>query len=76
MSDWADANTLATAFVVLVLSGPLLYLTLNIGKLSFSEAWALGESMLRTIAVPSFGLIILFWALLKMEPLMDAFVDW
>lgn len=76
MTDWDDADELATAVAVLVVGGPLLYLTLNIGELSFSEAWAIGEYVIRTIAVPAFGVIILFWFLLKAEPLMDAFVDW
>lgn len=75
MSDWGDADDLATAVAVLVTGGPLLYLTLNIGELSFSEAWAISEYVIRTIAVPSFGLIVLFWFLLKVEPLIDAFVD-
>jgi hypothetical protein len=76
MSDWDDADELATAVAVLAVGGPLLYLTLNIGELSFSEAWAIGEYVIRTIAVPAFGVIILFWFLLKAEPLIDAFVDW
>ncbi|GAB3422932.1 hypothetical protein GCM10027435_28190 [Haloparvum alkalitolerans] len=76
MSDWNDADDLVTAVAVLVVGGPLLYLTLNIGELSFSEAWAVGEYVIRTIAVPTFGLIILFWALLKMGPLVDVFADW
>jgi hypothetical protein len=76
MSDWDDADELATAVAVLVVGGPLLYLTLNIGELSFSEAWAIGEYVIQTIAVPAFGVIILFWFLLKAEPVIDAFVDW
>jgi hypothetical protein len=76
MSDWNDADDLATAVVVLLVVGPLLYLTLNMGELSFSQAWAIGEYVIRTIAVPAFGLIIIFWFLLKLEPLVDAFADW
>lgn len=76
MSDWNNADDLATAVAVLVVGGPLLYLTLNIGELSLSEAWAITEYVIRTIAVPTFGVIILFWLLLKAEPLIDAFADW
>lgn len=76
MAGWDDADELATTVAVLLVGGPLLYLTLNIGELSFSEAWAISESVIRTIAVPAFGVIILFWFIFKMEPLIDAFVDW
>ena len=75
MSDWDDADDLVTAVAVLLVGGPLLYLPLNIGELSLSEAWGITEYVIRTIAVPTFGLIILFWLLLKAEPLIDAFAD-
>lgn len=76
MSNWNDAVDLATAVVVLLVGGPLLYLTLNMGELSFSQSWEISEYVIRTVAVPAFWLIILFWFLLKLEPLIDAFTDW
>ncbi len=76
MSDWDDADDLATVVAVLLAGGPLIYLTRNTGELSFSEAWAVGEYVIRTVAVPAFGLIILCWVLLKAVPLIDTFADW
>jgi hypothetical protein len=76
MSDWDDANDLATAVAILGAAGVLLIMTSSIGEASTAQMIAWATVVIRTIAVPAFGLIILFWFLLKMGPLVDAFADW
>ncbi|QGA81595.1 hypothetical protein [Halomicrobium sp. LC1Hm] len=76
MSDWDDADDLATAVAILGAAGVLLTMTSSIGDASTAQMIAWAADVIRTIVVPSFGLIILFWFLLKAEPLIDAFADW
>ena len=76
MSDWDDANDLATAVGILGVAGILLTMTSSIGYASTAQMVAWATDVIRTIAVPAFGLIILFWFLLKMAPLVDAFAEW
>jgi hypothetical protein len=76
MSDLDDADDLATAVAILGAAGVLLTMTLSIGDASTAQMVAWATDVIRTIVVPSFGVTILFWLLLKAEPLIDAFVDW
>ncbi|MFC7043402.1 hypothetical protein [Halonotius sp. GCM10025705] len=76
MSDLDNADDLATAVAILGAAGVLLTMTLSIGDASTAQMVAWATDVIRTIVVPSFGVIILFWFLLKAEPLIDAFVDW
>jgi len=76
MSDWDDADDLVTALAILGAAGVLLTMTSSIGDASTAQMIAWATDVIRTIVVPSFGLIILFWSLLKAEPLIDAFADW
>ena len=76
MSDWDDADDLATAVAILGAAGILFAMTSSIGEASTAQMVAWATDVIRTIAVPAFGLIILFWVLLKVGPLVDAFADW
>jgi hypothetical protein len=76
MSDLDDADDLATAVAILGAAGILLTMTLSIGDASTVQMIAWVTDVIQTIVVPSFGSIILFWFLLKAEPLIDAFADW
>lgn len=76
MSDLDDADDLATAVAILGAAGVLLTMTLSIGDASTAQMVAWATDVIRTIVVPSFEVTILFWLLLKAEPLIDAFVDW
>ena len=76
MSDWDDAADLATAVAILGVAGILFTMTSSIGEMSTAQMVALATDIIWTIAVPSFGLIILFWFLLKLGPLLDALADW
>jgi hypothetical protein len=76
MSDWDDANDLATTVAILGAAGVLLTMNLSIGEASTTQMVTWATDVIRTIAVPAFSLIILIWFLLKMGPLVDAFADW
>lgn len=76
MSDWDDADDLATAVAILGAAGILLTMASSIGDVSTTQMVAWATDVIRTIAVPSFGLIILFWFLIKSKPLIDAFTEW
>lgn len=75
MSDYDNAEDLATRLAILGTSGILFTMTSNIGDASTSQMVAWAMDVIRTIAGPSFGLVILFWILLKAEPLIDALGD-
>jgi hypothetical protein len=76
MSDWDDADDLATVVGIFGAAGVLIAMILSIGDASTAQMVAKATDVIRSIAVPSFGLIILFWLLLKAEPLIDAFSNW
>ena len=76
MSDWDDAKDLATAVGIFVAAGVLFAMTSSIGDASTAQMVAWATDVIRIIAVPSLGLIILLWFLLKIEPFVDAFADW
>lgn len=72
MSDLDDAEALATIVGMLVASGFLLKLTSNIGSLSTEQAITLAFAAIWNIVVPSVGLILCIWFLLKVEPFVTA----
>jgi hypothetical protein len=73
MSDWDDANELATAVAILGVAGILFAMTSSIGDTNTAHVVAWATDVIRTLAVPSLGLILVFWFLLKIGPLVDTF---
>lgn len=71
MSDWDDANILAGVLSIMAAGGTIVVMASNLGEVESGQMIDLGINVVATVAIPSFGLIIGAWLLIKLMSVVE-----